>query len=257
MAEPQNSIISILDHTLDLVSRVQPRIAAATVPLYLGPVDEPSKPPYKLDFHANGVLVSYGNNPLILTANHVFDDIPKGYEAYYHKTSGEYYSIPGLYQPLAISEAPDLDMGLWVIDPEQRSDIPYYAYDFLDGSLNLDAPGGEFFILAGYPASAFRGRSAFKLITIIALRTNDHLNRYNRNRFIVLKYDRDNQKGSHGPRLGVSPVGMSGCGVYRCSLLPRKGEIVSDLVGIFTDYLKKEDILLVERIDYAMQNIRD
>ena len=70
---------------------------------------------------------------------------------------------------------------------------------------------------------------------------------------LVLKYDQKNQAkymhGESGTRKGVMPAGMSGCGMYRFSLLPNtEDHYVVRLIAIFTDYDKRRRVLIGTRL---------
>lgn len=238
-----------------MLDEVKSEIVAATVPLFIGPHEEQNTRLYKLDFIGNGVYVQYEGHHLILTAQHVMDDVPQNHDVYFRR-SNEYSSIPGKFIAARELSTLMIDFGFWLIHPECTLEIPHRP---IPQTWILPRQASNqigFYAIVGYPASAMNKRMVVRAAAITITHEEHILSQYDPNRYLVMKYDRKNQQGTSGPSKGIKPEGMSGCGVYYCTLGSSGKVEALHLVGIFTDYCKKLDLLIAERISYAMSNVR-
>lgn len=260
MNQDIKQVISIVDHVIGEVKEQMNRMFACTMPLYRVAEEVENSDTVSTDRIGCGVLLRYCGRTFVVTAHHVVDDCGGPGHVFYRQTvvdgSPKVMSFGGLYRWPAAN--PGLDIGMFEFDLGQLGNTRFVPFDVSDRDDDYAYPGGSFFVVGGFPASAIKkqsNRGPFRIFfkTIITLESELDVVSHAPDLHIVLKYDLKNQAkymaGESGTQKGVLPKGMSGCGIYRISLLPNPdGEHVVHMVGILTEYDKKRRLLIGTRL---------
>ena len=253
-------MLTIAQHVIDMTKQHSPVLFACTMGLHRIVENDVDSKRVSTDFVGSGVAVRYNGRTFVVTAHHVVEDCGGPDNVYLAQNevggSQDVASFGGQY--ISPTSNADLDIGRYEIDAIQLQNCSIIPYDVGDRDEDYAFPGGSFYVVGGFPASAVKRRSRrgpFRIgfRTIIALESDTMLSSHPPDSHLVLKYDQKNQAkymhGESGTRKGVMPAGMSGCGMYRFSLLPNtEGHYVVRLIAIFTDYDKRLRVLIGTRL---------
>lgn len=217
----------------------------------------------------SGVLLAVGERRFLLTAAHVLD---------HHDHSTLYLAVDGGKTvevggrsissgvPSSGRRSEDgIDVGVVELNAEARGALPPEAFlSPLALDINEVADPKALYVVMGYPHRRVELRPGNVIESTLqkyTAQTNDDLyNLTSRDETtnLVLAFRRDRVRFEGLVRTGPHPAGMSGGPVFRLENIgsPLVGGTVARVVGLLTDYVQRNHVLIAPRVSLWVAHLR-